>query len=84
MSNLKYAVGIDLAKKEFKACLSVIDTQQKVTVKASSSFANTASGFAALLQWVSKHCKEALPMLYLMEATGIYYEPLAWFKKPSP
>ena len=79
MSNLKYAVGIDLAKKEFKACLSVIDTQQKVTVKASSSFANSPSGFAALLQWVSKHGKEALPVLYLMEATGIYYEPLAWF-----
>jgi transposase len=79
MSNLKYALGIDMAKNEFKACLSVIDIQQKVTVKASSSFANTPSGFQAFLQWVTKHGKEALPVLYLMEATGIYYEPLAWF-----
>lgn len=79
MSNLKYAVGIDIAKDDFKTCLSVIDSQQKVTVKSSSRFTNNAAGFQAFLQWVSKHHKENLPLVYLMEASGVYYELLAWY-----
>jgi transposase len=78
--NLQYAVGIDISKDSFHACISVINTIQKVTVKASYSFLNTPAGFNELLNWVKKHHKEnALPLVYLMEATGIYYEQLAWF-----
>lgn len=78
--NLKYAVGIDISKDSFHACISVINTIQKVTVKASHRFLNTPAGFSELLVWVKKHYKEnTLPLIYLMEATGIYYEQLAWF-----
>lgn len=78
--NLKYAVGIDISKDSFHACICVINTIQKVTVKASHSFLNTPAGFNELLIWVKKHHKEkALPLVYLMEATGVYYEQLAWF-----
>lgn len=79
MSNLKYAVGVDMAKEDFKACVSVIDDQQKVTVKSSGTFNNTHSGFKAFSTWMAKHVREAIPSPILMEATGIYYEQLAWY-----
>ena len=77
--NLKYGIGIDMAKEKFDACLSVIDTSQAVTVKAASSFDNNVKGFSAFLSWSLKHCREALPAIYLMEATGIYHEHLSWY-----
>jgi transposase len=78
--SLKYAVGIDVSKDEFHACLSVIDSSQKVTIKATRSFTNGSKGFQGLAQWVKSHHKEMdLPIVYLMEATGVYYEHLAFF-----
>ena len=79
MEYLKYGIGIDMAMKKFDVCFSVIDTAQKVTVKASSSFTNNAKGFTDLLKWAKKHAKLDLPKVFLAEATGVYYEQLAWF-----
>ncbi len=79
MNYLKYGIGIDMAKDNFDVCLSVIDTTQLVTIKATSSFANNLKGFTAFLSWSLKHLREALPAIYLLEATGIYHEHLAWY-----
>lgn len=79
MKNLKYSVGIDVSKKDFKACISVIDEQQRVTVKATSAFDNTPKGFGLFLQWAVKHRKEDLDIRFLVEATGVYHEQLAWY-----
>lgn len=79
MNYLKYAIGIDMAKDNFDVCLSVIDTTQLVTIKSSSSFANNLKGFSAFCTWSLKHLKQPLPVIYLMEATGIYHEQLAWY-----
>lgn len=77
---LKYALGIDVSKDKFDVCLTVIDTLQKVTIKASRNFTNNSKGFKELAQWVKTHHKESkLPIVYLMEATGVYHENLAWF-----
>jgi transposase len=79
MHLIKYVVGIDMSKDKFHVCLSLINTVQKVTVKASTHFANTPAGFSLLLRWVAKHCKEKIPVVYVMEATGVYHEQLAWY-----
>lgn len=76
---LRYCVGIDVSKDTLQVCLSVIDTDQLVTVKATASFANQATGFQALLKWVARHLKEQLPLRYVMESTGVYHEQLAWY-----
>ena len=79
MKILKYAIGIDISKDDFKNCISTIDESQKVTVKSNTKFNNTASGFKEFLLWTSKHYKDtSIPIFFLMEATGIYYENLAW------
>ena len=78
--NLKYAVGIDISMDKFHVYFSVIDALQKVTIKGSRSFTNNSKGFQALAIWVKFHQKEPnLPLVYAMEATGVYYENLAWF-----
>lgn len=77
--NLKYAVGIDVSKKDFACCLSVINHQQEVKVKASHKFINSLTGFGMLSDWVKRHAKESLPVIFVMEATGVYHEALAWF-----
>lgn len=79
MKILKYAVGTDISKDDFKACISTIDESQKVVVKSSTKFNNTANGFKDFLLWIAKHHKDtSIPISFLMEATGIYYENLAW------
>lgn len=62
MKNLKYSVGIDISMKDFACCLSVINDQQDVKVKASHKFDNSKVGFQSLLEWIKSHCKEALPI----------------------
>src|SRR5476651_1365828 len=77
---LKYSLGIDISKKDFHACLSVIDVNQQVKVKASRKFSNQQTGFKELLLWLANHTKEAdLPLVIVMEATGVYYESCAMF-----
>jgi len=79
MKNLKYGIGVDLAAKKFDVCISVINEAQKTTILSTGSFENAPKGFVLMLKWIDKHCKEELPLIFLMEATGIYYEQLAWF-----
>jgi transposase len=77
---LKYALGMDVSKKDIHVCLSVIDSKQQVRVKASSKFANNEQGFKALLVWVNRHKKESdIPLVNVIEATGVYYEACALF-----
>lgn len=77
---LKYALGMDASKKDIHVCLSVIDSRQQVKVKASSKFANNYQGFKDLLAWLNRHKKEAdIPLVNVIEATGVYYEACALF-----
>lgn len=79
MAILKQSVGTDLSKSDFKACISVIDELQRVTVKSSKTFDNNLRGFKEFSVWMSKHLSEEIPCRIVMEATGIYYEQLAWY-----
>jgi transposase len=79
MSRLKQSVALDVSKDQLDACFSVIDTAQKVSVKATRKFANQTKGFQELEQWVTKHADPAVPSVSVMEATGVYYEQAAWY-----
>jgi len=77
--NLKYSVGLDVSGRKISACMSIIDEKQKVSVKSSTQIANTKKGFEHLEQGVAKHKKEDLPVVFCMEATGIYHEHCAYY-----
>jgi len=76
---LKYSIGNDISMDKFDSCLSVIDKEQRVIIKASRSFKNNKNGFNAFQDWVQRHLKYQLPVSFTMEATGVYYEALAIF-----
>lgn len=77
--NVKYSVGIDISKRDFKACMVILGDDQSVKVKGSHTFANTPTGYEQLKKWCTKKQKEALPVTFIMEATGVYSERLAWY-----
>jgi transposase len=77
---VKYSLGIDMSFKSFHVCLSAIEQDQQVRVKASGSFFNNEEGFRLLEKWIGKHHKQAqLPLVVVMEATGVYYERCALY-----
>src|SRR5436305_11458292 len=77
---LKYCVGIAVSKTELQCCISVIDQLQKVTVRSSAKFTNTTTGFTRLHQWIStRHKNKEVPLVVVMEATGIYYQQIAMY-----
>src|SRR5438105_5003565 len=75
----RYGIGLDMAMEKFDACISVIDVDQKVAIKATRSFNNNAKGYQQLYKWMVSQCNLTVPVLFLMEATGIYHEALAYY-----
>jgi transposase len=80
MNILKQTVGIDIAYKTFDARFGTIDTQQQITLSPSKSFKNSIAGFQLFLRWFKKLIvSHDVPLFFVMEATGVYYEHLAHF-----
>lgn len=75
---IKYAVGVDVSKDKFDACFCEIDTNQQVKSKSSRRFSNDSKGFSEMLRWLIKYKKQDAPLVTCMEATGVYYEKLAF------
>jgi transposase len=77
---VKYSLGIDISYETFDANFSVIDSNQKVKVIASTKFANTPNGFELCHKWIEKNRKQKdIRLVTTMEATGVYYENCALF-----
>jgi transposase len=76
---LKYSVGTDMGKDQFDACISVIDREQNVRPIAQHKFNNKPSGYKEFVEWQARKCKLPIPVVFAMEATGVYYERLAWY-----
>lgn len=78
---IKQNVGIDIAKKDFKVCFMSQVAGQEMKIKGTRTFLNTAKGFKELYQWAKKKRDLNFPLHFTMEATGVYYESLAYFLK---
>lgn len=77
---LKYAVGIDISKADFKVCFVSINANQHIKIIASRTFSNANAGFKQLHQWINQKRKDkAIALVLVLEATGVYYENLAFF-----
>jgi len=76
---LKQVVGIDVAHKELVVSLGNMDEEARTNIYAYKTFFNTEKGFMALILWVKKQTIESSPLTYVMEATGVYHEALAYF-----
>jgi len=75
----KQVLGIDVAQKELVVCLATRFDDLSDGVYHHKIFVNGAKGFEQMLQWLKKSTDASLPVHYVMEATGVYHESLAYF-----
>ena len=76
---VKQNVGIDVSKDKIDVTLSSLDAFCDDFVVSSQKFSNTDEGFKALQEWVNKKKQPHIAVHFTMEATGVYYESLAYF-----
>ena len=75
---LKQVVGIDVAQKELVVSIGRMQDDLVPEIYGHHSFANTPKGFDALVTWVSKRSEASIAVQYVLEATGVYHEKLAY------
>jgi transposase len=76
---LKQAAGVDVAQDELVVSLGRVTRSLEPEIYAFKTFANKPSGFAALEAWVNKNADQQVPVRFVMEATGVYHEKLAYY-----
>ena len=76
---VKQVAGIDVAQKELVVSLARMYEDFATDIHAYKVFRNTPKGFSELVVWVNKLTDPLLNVRYVMEATGVYHESLAYF-----
>jgi len=76
---VKQVLGIDVAQAELVCCFGKMHDDFATETISYKTFVNSSKGFDALLTWIKKLQDESIPVRYVMEATGIYHESLAYF-----
>ncbi len=76
---LKQVVGIDVSQKKLDVSLGRMDEETMTQIYAYKTFDNNVRGFMALILWVKKNTESVAPLRFVMEATGVYHECLAYY-----
>ena len=79
MKFYKQCLGVDISKDKFDCCLSVMDENGSIKTLDNKYFKNELSGFEKLLDWIESKRLMHVEVCVVMEATGVYYENLAYF-----
>ncbi|HAC15535.1 MAG TPA: IS110 family transposase [Bacteroidetes bacterium] len=74
----KQAIGIDISKETFTACLGSLPNSGLAQLSKVEVFQNNKSGFNRLLRWAKAMVDTKVELVYLMESTGVYYQNLAY------
>lgn len=76
---VKQVAGIDVAQKELVVSLGRMYDDLSTQVYAFKSFPNDLKGFTALVTWTDQLSEQGVITGYVMEATGVYHESVAYF-----
>jgi transposase len=79
MKKVKQVVGIDVAKDTLAVCYGFKVQDQSCSYSKSCSFSNDEKGFVKILMWLDELVEVNSAIGFVMEATGVYYENLAYF-----
>jgi transposase len=80
MDIIKQVIGIDVSKDTLAVCYGAVDINQEQRITKSVTFAYNLKGFRELLSFAKKNRGQLkAPLYFVMEATGVYYENLAYF-----
>ncbi|MEZ4878191.1 MAG: transposase [Flavobacterium sp.] len=75
---IKYSVGLDISSKKVNS-ISLIDENQKVTVKSSIVFYNTLKGFSELSLWIKSGISNPKFLWLFVWRLGVYHENCALY-----
>ena len=78
MEVLRQNVGIDVAKDTLAVAFTVLLKGQIINHLGTNEFKNTLEGFDSLFKWCVNLQVQG-EISYTMEATGVYYESLAYY-----
>jgi transposase len=76
---VKQVAGIDVAQKELVVSLGRMYDDLSTEIYACKTFSNQSKGFMVLTAWINQLTEQQLITSYVMEATGVYHESLAYF-----
>jgi transposase len=76
---VKQVAGIDVAQDELVVKLGRMYDDWTPDLYASKTFPNTTKGFEPFVAWVNKLTEADVPVRFVMEATGVYHESLAYY-----
>ena len=76
---IKQTAGIDCGTQELVVSFGLLVSNGNFICKLTKVFTNTTKGFKQLLQWIVEVSSKEVPVLYVMEATGVYHEKLAYY-----
>ena len=79
MKIIKQNLGIDVDSKELKISFQVLTADLSIKIKGRRTFKNTVKGFKDLEEWAEKKRVKDLALDLTMEATGVYYENVAYY-----
>lgn len=77
---IRACFGVDVGGSEFVVTYKKLHADGAIRIGGSKKFNNTTKGIASFYAWINnKHKSEDIPFCVLMEATGVYYESLAYY-----
>jgi transposase len=79
MEMIRQNAGIDIAKDSFVATLTILFKGQIVKHLGTKKFKNNREGFEEFYNWCKGLQKRVFEINFTMEATGVYYESLAYY-----
>lgn len=84
MKLIKKVTGIDISKDSFTVCFGTMDESLEQKISKSFTYSNDKKGFKKLVKSTSfidvfRSENSEVPPWFVLEATGVYYENLAYF-----
>lgn len=76
---VKQVLGIDVSQNELVVCLGRMHDDWTPELYSHGTFINSKKGFDSMVKWVKKLTVETPSVRYVMEATGVYHESLAYY-----
>jgi transposase len=75
---INQCIGIDISKLTFTACVCRRHETGQESMSEVVEFENTKRGYNQFVKWGRKFTDSTIPLIYAMEATGIYFEGIAY------
>ena len=76
---IKQTAGIDCGMQELVVSFGLLVSSGNFIYRLTKSFVNNIKGFKQLLQWINEISSKETSVLFVMEATGVYHEKLAYY-----